>query len=152
MDAGTVVAQLRWSHLFPGESPPRRLIVPFEIDLDTGIVLETWTGTLTIEQVDECIQARHAHPDYDESTPRLVDLSEARGNLSPDEIHRLAGQHGSSTYRGRCAFVAPGDLQYGLSRMFVAIVGSARPVAVFRSRERALRWLLDARDPGEREA
>ena len=53
-----------------------------EIDLDSGVAFETWTGALTVEDVLECIETRHARADYDESTPRLVDISKAYGDLS----------------------------------------------------------------------
>jgi hypothetical protein len=113
-----------------------------EVDLDSGVTFETWTGALTVEDVLECIETRHARADYDESTPRLVDISKAYGDLSADEVRKLADLHGSSAYRGKCAFVAPGDMQFGLSRLFEGTAGRARPVAVFRSKDDALDWLL----------
>ena len=71
-----------------------------EVDLDSGVTFETWTGALTVEDVLECIETRHARADYDESTPRLVDISKAYGDLSADEVRKLADLHGSSAYRG----------------------------------------------------
>lgn len=117
--------------------------MPYELEIEAclGVVIETWTGQLTLKHVAECIQERRAHPDYHESTPRLVDLSAAHGDLSADEIAKLAEAHASSPYSGRCAFVAPRDIQYGLSRMFEMLVGDRRTVAIFRSKTEAMRWL-----------
>jgi hypothetical protein len=98
---------------------------------------------LTVEDVLECIQERHGHPDYGESTSRLVDLSAAHGYVSFGVLNRLAKLHSLSRYRGRCAFVAPEDVQYRLGETFVTIISGDRPVAVFRSRECALRWLCE---------
>lgn len=96
---------------------------------------------MSVEEVLACIEERRAHPDYNEATPRLVDLSAARGDIPPDQIQALARRHSESPFRGRCAFVAPADLQYGLGRMFEANVQRGRRVGVFRTRESALAWL-----------
>ena len=47
----------------------------FSMDADTGVLIEKWTGPLDMEQVYESIRERRAGGDYDESTPRIVDLS-----------------------------------------------------------------------------
>lgn len=118
--------------------------MPFDFEIEAGVALERWTGQLTFEAVLECVTERRADPHYLETTPRLVDLSDASGDLSSDEIRALACLHGESDYRGPCAFVAPRDFQFALGRMFVSLVGNRRPVAVFRSRESALEWLSSA--------
>lgn len=115
-----------------------------EIDADTGVCIETWTGELTVNDVHASIESRHADPRFDESTPRLIDLTEAEGRLSSHEIRELAVMHQASRFRGACAFVAPRDYQYGFTKVFEAMAQGDRLVGVFRSRESALHWLSGA--------
>lgn len=121
----------------------------FEVDTTTGVATETWTGTLTVADVVDCVHARRANPEYREETPRLVDLTGAVGNPSHEEICQLAEMHETSPFHGPTAFVAETPLQYGLSRMFQQLVITDRPVEVFRSRVRAMRWLTS--DPANQQ-
>ncbi len=78
----------------------------------------------------------------------LWDMSQADlAHVTPDMLQRFirrGAQLGAARRGGRTAVIAPGELQYGLSRMsemFFELEDTPFSFRVFRSRHEALLWL-----------
>lgn len=129
--------------------------IEYRIDHARRRVLAEGHGRVTDEDVfryQREVWSRSDVAGYDE----LVDMSGAtRIEEGPsDRMRDLAALSAAADPRqgsSRLAIAAPGDLAYGVGRMYQAYrqldERSTRQVAVFRERDAALRW-LDGEDPG----
>jgi hypothetical protein len=118
----------------------------YEIDPTQRLARLTARGRVDVREMTRTAIAMVEDPAFAPGTDQLVDLSAVTGsdgvfrNLralasrGPDFRDRLEG--------GRLAIVAPGDLVFGLARLYVA-AGRDLPVEarVFREAEAARRWL-----------
>ena len=115
----------------------------FEIDTRDGVSVGIARGALTLEQSQEAAVAlwrRAPEPPL----RVLWDLCEARFDLTPDEVRRLAEFIKENAPPGdlRTAFLVSGDLEFGLVRMFEVFRETPdAKAAAFRDRESALAWL-----------
>jgi len=101
-------------------------------------------GILEVEDIQQCVQQGNAlYPGLDS----LVDLTEASMvNIKYKDMEALvqvAIEHEPRNIFA--AYVAPGDLEFGLVRMFDARVDTALPQnrAVFRNLKEAQAWLSE---------
>ena len=130
--------------------------MPIEYDIigDKQLVLAKGSGVVTGNDVIRHLDRLAADNRYTVPMKKLVDYRSIDSiNISPEEAEEIAQkkQTLSSTFRGeRCAFVSPGDLTYGTSRVHQALVDSTEvDTKVFRRIEDAIDWLditLDMRN------
>jgi len=82
-------------------------------------------------------------PTFEAAFDQLVDLSAATGTeVSPRGLRELLDREPIFAAGSRRAIIAPGDLGFGLARMFeMHRGGAAGEVRVFRGRSEALGWL-----------
>ncbi len=130
--------------------------MPIEYDIigDKQLVLAKGSGVVTGNDVIRHLDRLAADNRYTVPMKKLVDYRSIDSiNISPEEAEEIAQkkQTLSSTFRGeRCAFVSPGDLTYGISRVHQALVDSTEvDTKVFRRIEDAIDWLditLDMRN------
>jgi hypothetical protein len=123
--------------------------IEYEIDHDRRLVLATARGILTEDDIfgyQREVWSRGDVAGYDE----LIDMSDVEQIVSPQtsRIMDLAGLSASMDTRDtvtKFAIVAPGDLAYGLGRMYETYRSlnekSTKQVGVFRSMQEALAWI-----------
>ena len=120
--------------------------MPVTYQWDGPLLKLELAGTYEPEDVIRQFEAALADPRAAEKVALLVDLSrsESIGTRNPSQIRLVAQALEPYTERieGRCALVAPEDVQFGLSRMGSVYSESVGVEAeVFRSEEDALAWL-----------
>lgn len=114
-----------------------------EIIKSRSLVSTRVEGVLTIKELLEKQEALLNHPDFDPMFDHLFDMSGITSveDLRVSELQSLASVRIFSS-SSRRAIVAPGDLEYGFSRMYEAFSNSTDSnYSVFRNREDALKWL-----------
>ncbi len=117
------------------------------IDTTTGIITHTVVGDLMVEDIWEAFAVRTNHPDFKPGMSVLWDLREGNASsLTFDDIRRIAGQNKARLRKSgvpyRVAFLAPRDIEFGLSRMYEMFSdASLVENRVFRTLEEARRWL-----------
>jgi len=83
-------------------------------------------------------------PDFDPKFSQLADFSEvSRFDLTGDDVRELANKTVFSP-QSRRAFIARGDLAFGLGRMFETLrdLKGESGICIFREKEDALNWVL----------
>ena len=106
--------------------------------------------TVTFEQMTAYLKSLSRDPRYRPPMNKLVDFRECRDYaLTREEAEKFAGLNRelSTVFSNeKCAIVAPGDLEYGMSRVHeMYTTGSGLEITVFRQLQDALDWLgIDA--------
>jgi hypothetical protein len=130
------------------------MAIDYRIDHTRGIVFAQVRGSLTAQEMlayQNEVWSNPAVASYDE----LVDMSEVEQIVGPTatgvaDLAETCGRMDSPTSRSRFAIVAPGNLAFGLGRMYATfrelVPGSTKQVAVFRTMEPALAW-LEVKEP-----
>jgi hypothetical protein len=100
----------------------------------------------TFEQMTAYLKSLSKDPRYCPPMNKLVDFRECRDyTLTRDEAEKLAelNRDLSTIFSNeKCAIVAPGDLEYGMSRVHeMYTTGSGLEITVFRQLQDALDWL-----------
>ncbi|MBI5062584.1 MAG: hypothetical protein HZB87_03705 [Desulfatitalea sp.] len=123
------------------------MTVQTSIDLAAGIITHKVTGDLLLEDVQQAFAIRTGHPEFRPEMGVLWDLSEANASrMTSNDIRRIAGQNKARLKKTgvpyKVAFLAPRDIEYGLSRMYEMFAdASLVENRVFRTLEEARRWL-----------
>jgi len=122
----------------------------YEIDKQREIVFTRAWGDLTDEDALAHQRRLSADPDFDPGFRQLLDFSEVSTfEITPNGVRLLASRDpwGKGARR---AFVAPGDLEFGMLRMHEFILDDeTQETAVLRSLSEAESWLeLDKSQPG----
>ncbi len=123
------------------------MTVQTTIDVAAGIVIHKVTGDLLLEDVQQAFAMRAGHPEFRPDMGVLWDLSEANASrMTSNDIRTIAGQNKARLkkkgVRYRVAFLAPRDIEYGLSRMYEMFAdASLVENRVFRTPEEARQWL-----------
>ena len=119
--------------------------------MDKKLVLAKGSGVITAIDVIRHLDALAADDRYKAPMKKLVDYRTIDSiRISLEEAYsiaqkkiKLAGRFAGE----RCAFVSPGGLSYGSSRVHQMLVdGAGLNTAVFRRIEDALKWLNVALD------
>lgn len=123
--------------------------ITYEIDPTKGVVLSSWTGTITDEEVLDFGRQLYRDERFDPAYRNLADLTGMDGSrLTSRAIRSLsAANRFSST--ARRAFVVGNELAFGFTRMYQAEAEFNRvgmPV-VFRDKAKALDWLNEGLPP-----
>ena len=125
----------------------RRMPLTFEVDGDRGILRSHGTGVLSMADLLEYFAETRAHPAYDPSMHRVMDLREVTQLPSSDDIRSLAtfARTKAPVETARMAIIASSDLAFGVSMMFKAFVGYGERLIVVRDEAEAMAWLMDGR-------
>lgn len=127
--------------------------VSYSIDRKRKRVLSTARGVLTFHDASEHLSQLEGDPDFSPGYGHLWDFTKVtKFALNADDVQRLTGRQVFSA-SSRRAFVAPGDLAYGLARQLVSYfeLSGVPNARAFRDRKEALRWLKTG-DAGGRQA
>ena len=118
-----------------------------EIDRTRHLRLVTLSGVVDDDELLETFSRYWKSPDYDGSLNEFCDVSGLERIVTTTSGLRKLAKLNLELRRDaelgvKSAVFAPGDLPFGLSRMFQAFVeGSKNSFEVFRDREKAFEWL-----------
>ncbi len=120
----------------------------FEFDPVNNILLYSWYGNLTDDSLLKGDAAGRRLLAAGPSCRGIQDFSSVkRVDASSETIRRIASKPPAYGVGQAVVFVAPKDLVYGLSRMFVTVGEKSRPKAfIARTMEEAYR-LLEVESP-----
>lgn len=127
----------------------------FRIEFRGSYFLATTSGVARVEGFGELLDTMFRHEEWKPGYSFVADHSDLDvGHLDTDDIRKIALgglERRAKAGVARHAVVAPRDIAYGLSRMWLAYVDEGDGVAssIFRSREEAIAW-VSAEDPGTR--
>jgi len=116
----------------------------YKIDKRRGLVLSSGSGVLTKSDIVMHMEQLLNDPDFDPKFSQLADFSEvSRFDLTGDDVRELANKTVFSP-QSRRAFIARGDLAFGLGRMFETLrdLKGESGICIFREKEDALNWVL----------
>ena len=112
-----------------------------------GYFLGTTSGDIEVERFSDVLDAIFTHDNWESGTPYIIDHSDLdAGLVTVEGVRRIAlmARDRRSKYGvTKSAIVAPRDLEYGLSRMWLVFVGDEEDVntRIFRNREEAITWV-----------
>jgi hypothetical protein len=126
------------------------MTVEYSFTKEWKLVWVNITDTVTFEQMAAYLKSLSRDPRYRPPMNKLVDFRQCRDYaLTREEAENFAGLNrdlGTVFSNEKCAIVAPGDLEYGMSRVHeMYTTGSGLEITVFRQLQDALDWLgIDA--------
>lgn len=122
--------------------------VTFQILPDFNLVLARFHGEVGTEEHIASFEEYARHPLFDCRQHALVDLSDCTlDDAYFDDMQRLAYRlkdyYAVRALSSKTAVYAPGDVVFGMSRMYQSIADGVSPweIGVFRRRERAMGFL-----------
>ncbi len=122
--------------------------MPIKYDIIAGknIVMAVGSGDISATDIIKHLETLAADEKYIAPMKKLVDYRTIQSiNISQDEAQIIAQTKTNlnEIFSGeKCAFVSPGDLTYGTSRVHQALTdGTDINTQVFRNFEEALDWL-----------
>ena len=123
------------------------------IDRTKGLIQTTASGRVTGVDLADYYKRLRAHPDFRRDLNEIFDATRVETiDLTADDVRRLSSATEQYTSLGvpvKVAIVAPGDLEFGLSRMYEMLqVNSINVLKVFRERALAERWIDEQTGPG----
>ncbi len=126
--------------------------IQYKIDPALALVICTAEGTLTPEDLRDFDHRFRNDPEVVPELNQLIDITNAEmKGITAADIREMVGREpvlGPSSHR---AFVARGELAFGLMRMFELYRGgSSGTIQFFSQREEAERWLEKIRTSGLR--
>lgn len=132
--------------------------VTFKVLPEANLVLSWFRGDVSTAQHIASFQAYAADPLFDGRQHVLIDLADCTLESSYfDDMQRLAYQmknyYTVRDLSSKTAAYAPGDVAFGMSRMYQSLTEGNSPWAfgVFRTREEAMRF-VDIQPGSPREA
>lgn len=115
------------------------------IDRDRHFIHTTITGGITLPEIREDMVRLAADPHYSPDMPGIVDMRNAKVNLSSDEIRQLTDalkQSPRVVSHTRRALLVGSELAFGIYRIFAAMAAEGRTdYRVFREEQAARDWL-----------
>ncbi len=129
--------------------------VDFTVHPDLNVVVVLCHGVVRTSENVEAYLAYHRHPAFDGLQHVLMDLAHCR---FPDNFFeemrelsvKLAPYYASRDPRSRTSIFAPGNVAYGMSKLYRSRVNpeAPYPIGVFRTAAEALEYAeLDPEDP-----
>jgi hypothetical protein len=121
-------------------------MIHFRLDPARRVRIATFAGRVDDDELMGAYRAQLATPDYDPSWDDLADLTGVEQlDVSATALRDLTSLFSGVDALGnptRLAIIAPGDLGYGLGRMYEMMRdGAPEEVQVFRDMAEALAWL-----------
>lgn len=126
--------------------------IDYQIIESKKLVVTKGSGEVTGDDVLRHLDQLAADQRYAAPMKKFVDYRFIDGiNISPEEANEIARKKKSLNavfHEETCAFVSPGDVTYGLSRVHQALLDSSDvSTGVFRRIEEAWEWLGFTSDP-----
>jgi hypothetical protein len=115
----------------------------FTIDVEHRLVVATYTGENSEEEIIGLSSQIRAHPDFDPSFSEIMDCRAVSGaRISAHAIRGLAHRPNIFNATSKRVIVAPQDLVFGLARMGQALASQTVPnMVVVRTMEEARKIL-----------
>ena len=115
-----------------------------QIDWDAGLILFTARGPVTRADMESALSAIYEDPERSLPSTYLWDLREAEidwsGEQVKDFVYWVLANRPEGTSRN--AVVASSDLQFGLARMYEALISEIPAnLSVFRDMDEARAWV-----------
>lgn len=123
----------------------------YEIVPEKNLLIETFSGRVTLDDVVTFLQEILEDPDYSPGMNGIADLREVDLDVSYDQVRELVDWLGSleKRTRGYWAFVTGRPVTHGISRIFAALGEDLQErIEYFDSLEEATRWLEQASRQG----
>ena len=122
------------------------MTVEYEFREKLKLVIVHIADTVTFEQVVAHLKSLSEDPRYRPPMNKLVDFRKCRKyDLTREQAEKFATLNRELSdffLNEKCAIVAPGDLEYGMSRVHEMYTsGSGLDIQVFRKMPDALDWL-----------
>jgi hypothetical protein len=116
------------------------------IDKGSNLIRTTASGRVTGRDLVDYYHRLRAHPDFRGSLNEIFDATQVDTiDLTADDVRRLSSVTEEFTRRGvpvKVAIIAPGDLEFGMSRMYEMLQSqSINVLKVFRERAAAEAWI-----------
>ena len=112
---------------------------------DRRVVVTRITGTIDNEEMLEAYRRLYSDPGWSPGFHEVADFRTANMREVTNDAVEQVGELSERMARGtpfKTAVIAPGDLPFGLARMYEALAAeSPEEVRVFRDAARALAWL-----------
>lgn len=116
--------------------------ISYRIDKANQLVTATALGDVFFQDYRAMLAVMVEDPDFDPEFDRLWDMRQGDPMLSGDEVRGVAKVVANVVGGRRAAIVAPGDVAYGLSRMYSVFLEDAGiDVQAFRTLDEATTWL-----------
>lgn len=119
--------------------------IQYTIDHQAGFIVETWTGSITIQDLRTYWTTLLADPEVLRLRCTLVDLREAEIAFRGAEMDELVRVLVEPTLHGldwRTAIVIAHAVHYGLSRQYQVFAERYSHDAIFTDLDEAKAWLL----------
>jgi len=116
------------------------------IEKENGLIRTTASGRVSGAELVDYYRRLRGHPDFKRTLNEIFDASQVEAvDMTADDVRRLSAVTEEYTSVGvpvKVAIVAPGDLEFGMSRMYEMLqVQSINTLKVFRERAPAERWI-----------
>jgi hypothetical protein len=116
----------------------------FEMDKTVGVIVETWTGRVDVDQLKQSCVQEWAHPDYKRRMPLISDFRQAVNAISAPELWQFALWFGNKDAPVRHAVVVGREAGFGFAQMFALSADAAKQeqnaTRVFSSFDEAFKW------------
>ena len=115
----------------------------FEIDIEHGVLRESYVGVVDGNAMEEANSAISASPSFQKGLSFLTDLRRAEMAIGYDEMVRHVSNLPDLGIKKQ-AFIVARDLEFGMARMFEMLsedIGLYDESRVFRDLEKGLEWL-----------
>ncbi len=121
------------------------------IDRDAGLIRTTASGRVEGSDLIAYYRNLRTHPDFRSNLNEIFDATRIETvDLTAEDVRRLSNLTEEFTKRGvpvKVAIIAPGDVEFGMSRMYEMLqMQSINVLKVFRERAPAEEWILEAND------
>lgn len=123
-------------------------LMKLHIDNSIGLARVKFNGVITPNSVIDAVMQILSHPEFKTNMPSLWDYRECDFSAFNAQDLRRIGDVAHNTVEqnnnARIALLVEGDLQFGLSRMFVMLNEITHlDFQPFRDEEKALQWVLE---------
>ena len=121
--------------------------MPFKIEFDNtlGVIRETWTGQVGLDEIKASCLEEWAHPDYRRRMPMISDFRIATTSMNSKDVLQFALWFGDKDPPSRHAIVVAREVGFGFAKMFALMSDAAKSESnatkVFYSYEEADAWI-----------
>jgi hypothetical protein len=121
--------------------------MPFQyvIDIPANLIRETYSGSVSLQQLFELSQLEWADPNYRKQMNMLSDFRAAKLEVSHEELRGFADYIGRHEAVQRHAIVVSRQVGFGVARMFTSLSEASSPywnsLRVFFDFDEAERWV-----------
>lgn len=128
---------------------PSAMTHEFEIDPGQRLIIERWTGDVTLDTLVQGLAELEQHPDFDPRFDVIADYANARLSVSSHDLQAFGREVGARgwTEVGRWVMVAPRDLEFGIGRQ-ARVLWRLDDAGAFRTEREAQEWLSQGPGPG----